>query len=126
MRMGKYWELSNIDDKTKERIDKIITGEWDENIHNRVREKAIKLSDITDFKGLPLWLSCYVVYNRHSEARAIAKWERPEDIDSYLRLFRQHSLRNPIVEQVITETLRTVRDIWKRICLLYTSRRGKK
>ncbi|WP_320969935.1 type II CRISPR RNA-guided endonuclease Cas9, partial [Bacteroides nordii] len=115
MRMGKYWELSNIDDKTKERIDKIITGEWDENIHNRVREKAIKLSDITDFKGLPLWLSCYVVYNRHSEARAIAKWESPEDIDSYLRLFRQHSLRNPIVEQVITETLRTVRDIWKRI-----------
>ena len=115
MRMGTYWELSNIDDKTKERIDKIITGEWDENIHNRVREKAIKLSDITDFKGLPLWLSCYVVYNRHSEARAIAKWESPEDIDSYLRLFRQHSLRNPIVEQVITETLRTVRDIWKRI-----------
>lgn len=115
MRMGKYWELSNIDDKTKERIDKIITGEWDENIHDRVREKAIKLSDITDFKGLPLWLSCYVVYNRHSEARAIAKWESPEDIDSYLRLFRQHSLRNPIVEQVITETLRTVRDIWKRV-----------
>ena len=115
MRIGKYWELSNIDDKTKERIDKIITGEWDENIHDRVREKAIKLSDITDFKGLPLWLSCYVVYNRHSEARAIAKWESPEDIDSYLRLFRQHSLRNPIVEQVITETLRTVRDIWKRI-----------
>ena len=115
MRMGKYWELSNIDDKTKERIDKIITGEWDENIHNRVREKAMKLSDITDFKGLPLWLSCYVVYNRHSEARAIAKWESPEDIDSYLRLFRQHSLRNPIVEQVITETLCTVRDIWKRV-----------
>lgn len=115
MRMGKYWELSNIDDKTKERIDKIITGEWDENIHDRVREKAIKLLDITDFKGLPLWLSCYVVYNRHSEARAIAKWESPEDIDSYLRLFRQHSLRNPIVEQVITETLRTVRDIWKRV-----------
>ncbi len=115
MRMGKYWELSNIDDKTKERIDKIITGEWDENIHNRVREKAIRLSDITDFKGLPLWLSCYVVYNRHSEVRAIAKWKSPEDIDSYLRLFRQHSLRNPIVEQVITETLRTVRDIWKRV-----------
>ncbi|WP_195660806.1 type II CRISPR RNA-guided endonuclease Cas9 [Bacteroides nordii] len=115
MRIGKYWELSNIDDKTKERIDKIITGEWDENIHDRVREKAIKLSDITDFKGLPLWLSCYVVYNRHFEARAIAKWESPEDIDSYLRLFRQHSLRNPIVEQVITETLRTVRDIWKRV-----------
>lgn len=28
--------------------------------------------------------------------------------------FRQHSLRNPIVEQVIMETLRVVRDVWKQ------------
>lgn len=115
MRMGKYWDVANMDDKTKERIDKIISGEWDEKIHNRVREKAIKLSDISDFKGLPLWLSCYVVYNRHSEAKDIAKWETPEDIDFYLKHFKQHSLRNPIVEQIITETLRTVRDIWKQV-----------
>ncbi len=32
-----------------------------------------------------------------------------------LASFKQHSLRNPIVEQVITETLRVVRDIWKRV-----------
>lgn len=115
MRMGKYWDVANMDDKTKERIDKIISGEWDEKIHNRVREKAIKLSDVSDFKGLPLWLSCYVVYNRHSEAKDIAKWETPKDIDFYLKHFKQHSLRNPIVEQIITETLRTVRDIWKQV-----------
>ena len=29
-------------------------------------------------------------------------------------MYHQHSLRNPIVEQVVTETLRTVRDIWKQ------------
>lgn len=115
MRMGKYWDVANMDNKTKERIDKIISDEWDDKIHNRVREKAIKLSDISDFKGLPLWLSCYVVYNRHSEAKDIAKWETPEDIDFYLKHFKQHSLRNPIVEQIITETLRTVRDIWKQV-----------
>lgn len=28
--------------------------------------------------------------------------------------FKQHSLRNPIVEQIITETLRVVRDIWRK------------
>ena len=39
---------------------------------------------------------------------------KPKDIDLFLSKFRQHSLRNPIVEQVITETLRTVRDIWKQ------------
>lgn len=114
MRIGKYWNESSIDSKTRDRIEKIITGEYDESIKNRVREKAINLNDIKQFKGLPVWLACYIVYNRHSEAKEIEKWEKPEDIDTYLKSFKQHSLRNPIVEQVITETLRTVRDIWKQ------------
>ena len=114
MRMGKYWSADAIDNKTKERIDNMLTGEYDENIKNRVREKAIKLTDIDHFKGLPIWLACYIVYDRHSEAKEIGKWEKPEDIDCYLKEFKQHSLRNPIVEQVVTETLRTVRDIWKQ------------
>lgn len=114
MRMGKYWKVENINDKTLDRIEKIITGEYDETIKNRVREKAIKLTEINQFKGLPVWLACYIVYDRHSEAKEIEKWEKPEDIDRYLYTFKQHSLHNPIVEQVITETLRTVRDIWKQ------------
>lgn len=114
MRMGKYWSSDAIDANTKERIDKIITGEYDENIKNRVREKAINLTETNHFRGLPLWLACYIVYDRHSEAKEIDKWEKPEDIDRYLTAFKQHSLRNPIVEQVVTETLRTVRDIWKQ------------
>ncbi len=114
MRMGKYWNADNIDNSTKDRIVKIISGECDENIKNRVREKAIDLTEIEHFRGLPVWLACYIVYNRHSEAKEIEKWEKPEDIDNYLKEFKQHSLRNPIVEQVVTETLRTVRDIWKQ------------
>ena len=114
MRMGKYWDERSIDGQTKERIDKILTGEYDETIKNRVREKAINLTEITHFRGLPVWLACYIVYNRHSEAKEIEKWETPEAIDKYLENFKQHSLHNPIVEQVITETLRTVRDIWKQ------------
>lgn len=114
MRMGKYWDAEAIDNRTKERIDKILTGEYDENIKNRVREKSINLTDINHFRALPVWLACYIVYDRHSEAKEIGKWEKPEDIDRYLKEFKQHSLRNPIVEQVVTETLRTVRDIWKQ------------
>lgn len=113
MRMGKYWSADNIDVKTRERIYKIIDGEYEENIKNIVREKAIKLSDFEHFNGLPLWLACYIVYDRHSEASDTERWEKPEDIDEYLRKFRQHSLNNPIVEQIVMETLRTVRDIWK-------------
>ena len=46
--------------------------------------------------------------------KEITKWETPDDIDAYLSTFKQHSLRNPIVEQIIMETLRVVRDIWKK------------
>lgn len=69
MRMGKYWNENDIDGQTRDRIDKIISGEYDEAIRTRVREKAIHLDKVSSFKGLPLWLACYVVYNRHSEAR---------------------------------------------------------
>ena len=75
----------------------------------------MNLSDISCFRRLPLWLACYIVYNRHSEDKEAVKWESPADIDAYLASFKQHSLRNPIVEQVITETLRVVRDIWKQV-----------
>lgn len=112
MRMGKYWSETAIDDVTRNRVEKIVTGEYDEKIKNKVREKTFNLTNISHFKGLPLWLACYVVYNRHSEAKDIAKWESPDDLQKYLDSFKQHSLRNPIVEQVITETMRTVRDIW--------------
>lgn len=115
MRRGHYWDPAAIDEKTMERIGKIIDGEVDETIGKQIREKCVTLSTLGDFKGLPLWLACYVVYNRHSEAKEITKWECPGDIDAYLKSFRQHSLRNPIVEKVVLETLRTVRDIWKKV-----------
>lgn len=114
MRMGKYWHEEAIDETTRQRIEKILTGEYNESVRTRVCEKAMHLTELSSFRGLPVWLACYVVYNRHSEAKDIAKWKTPEDIDTFLKGFKQHSLRNPIVEQVITETLRVVRDIWKQ------------
>lgn len=114
MRLGRYWNYNHIDTETQERVNCIINGEYDESIRNRVREKTISLTSATQFRGLPLWLACYIVYDRHSERAETGKWSSPEDIDEYLNDFKQHSLRNPIVEQVVTETLRTVRDVWKK------------
>lgn len=113
MRTGRYWSESAIDESTRRRIDNIINGEYDETIKKRVREKAIHLTDAGMFRELPLWLACYVVYDRHSEAKDVTRWTSSDDIDIYLSHFRQHSLHNPIVEQVVTETLRTVRDMWR-------------
>ncbi|WP_258862028.1 type II CRISPR RNA-guided endonuclease Cas9 [Sphingobacterium spiritivorum] len=112
MRMGKFWNYNNISEQSKSRIQKIITGEYDENIKDKVREKAIHLTTETDFQGLQLWLAQYIVYGRHSEAAMLGKWNSADDLEEFLKEFKQHSLRNPIVEQVITETLRVVKDIW--------------
>lgn len=112
MRMGKYWREENIHPQTIERINKIINGEFDPTIQIRVRDKAINLSSLVNFRALPLWLTSYIVYNRHSEESDLSKWKNPEELEEFLKSFRQHSLRNPIVEQVITETLRVVKDIW--------------
>lgn len=119
IRLGKYWNEDSIHPKVMVRIEKLISGEVDESIRQRVREKAIHLSNVADFKGLPEWLAAYVVYNRHAESDEAVKWKTYHDLEQYLEDFKQHSLRNPIVEQVITETLRVVRDIWKKYGDIY-------
>jgi len=110
MRLGKYWHAEDIHPQAKDRIDKIINAEFDEKIRNRVREKSINLTDITHFQNLPEWLASYIIYDRHSEDEKSDQWKTADKIE----LLQQHSLRNPIVEQVINETLQVVRDIWKR------------
>lgn len=110
MRMGKYWHVEAIDSNTRQRIEALTNGEWDENIRERVRQKAKHLETLEHFRGLEIWLASYVVYNRHSEDEKATAWKTPTDI----QLLPQHSLRNPIVEQVINETLQVVKDIWQQ------------
>lgn len=113
MRMGKHWCEENINKDTRERINHIIDGEVDDNIQEKVRGKFRTFTRIEQFQGLSLSQACYLVYGRYNEAIETSKWNCPEDIDTFLCRFRQHSLRNPIVERVVIETMRTVRDIWK-------------
>ena len=124
MRIGKYWNEENIDKVTISRINSInerlesireenlnIEAVSDDDIPKQVLRSFMKTGN--KFSGLNTYQACYAVYDRHSEASKTSKWNTPQDIDNYLKEFKQHSLRNPIVEQVITETLRVVRDIWK-------------
>ena len=116
MRFGSHWNFDRIDKDTQKRIEDLITGVENDEIRTILREKAEKyqLEKETDFQGLPLWLAQYIVYNRHAEASSLEKWTSVNDLETYLNNFKQHSLRNPIVEQVVTETLRVVRDIWQQ------------
>lgn len=115
MRTGKYWKAEDIDSGTLERIHHIVNGEEMPGISLQTRDKLQELRSVEDFQGLPVWMACYVVYGRHSESSETYKWNSPNDIDIFLNNFKQHSLRNPIVEQVVLETMRVVRDIWKKV-----------
>ena len=119
-RCGHYWTADALDDATKERINHLIDGEADEKILDRIREITDKreLHQLSDFQCLPEWLACYLVYNRHSELDVITRWQSPEDLQAYLLGFKQYSLRNPIVEQVVLETLRVVHDIWQQFATI--------
>ncbi len=128
MQMGKYWKESSITPEIKNRINDILERlraiDFDKEKIDRVADDAykkqvlksfIKFDDKENpFEGLNTYQACYAVYERHSEVSEIINWKSPSDIDHYLNeTFKQHQLRNPIVEQVVTETLRVVRDIWR-------------
>ena len=120
MNCGDLWDIKDFDAYSVKRIHALLDGEVIENIPQSIYERIQKykeergLTTIEKFQGLPTWLACYILYGRHSEEGDTKCWKQPTDIDTYLKKFKQHSLHNPIVEQIITETLRTVRDIWQK------------
>jgi Uncharacterized protein conserved in bacteria len=112
MRIGKYWHEENINAKTRSKIDIIIAGEADDAIYDVAAKNHISLTSIDSFQGLPLFLTEMIVYGKRKE---VGIWKSPDDITYYLKYdFKQHSLRNPVVETVLGETLRVVRDIWAK------------
>jgi len=115
MRKGNQWHAEDIDSQTLAKINSFLNGENPfERIPERVLHQLQSLKTLESFQGLPEYLATYIVYGKHSEVGKITKWHTPHDIDVYLNTeFKQHSLRNPIVESVVLETLRVVRDLWQ-------------
>ena len=134
MRKGRYWNETLIRKDVKDRIlsiqERLHSIDYDSEVFKKDKDNRLQTiadDDIpkqllksflaypknTQLKGLNTYQACYAVYQRHSEVGDILCWKNPMDIDVFLHEFKQHSLRNPIVEQVVTETLRVVRDIWQ-------------
>lgn len=128
MRFGKYWNedamLKQADVYFKN-IEKLLgtlsekeasiseedRKKYKKFVNNKLREELQKLqtAEIENFQNMPLWLASYIIYGRHSETENAEYWETADDI----KLLKKHSLRNPIVEQIINETLQTIKEIWK-------------
>ncbi len=127
MRRGASWNEEAISDEVKERISAIterlqsiaydpkrIEEVADDDLPKGMLKSFIAFENRSPFKALSTYQACYAVYTRHSEAIDDKPWYKASNIDTFLENFKQHSLRNPIVEQVVGESLRVVRDIWKQ------------
>jgi CRISPR-associated endonuclease Csn1 len=110
MKSGKHWNWNNIDKDTKQRLQKIFTGEYDTAISNQVRDlfEKYQIKSENQCLGLSVPMAAYAVYGAHSELSSVT-------FDSPVQLIPKEplKLRNPIVEQVVNEALRVVQDIWK-------------
>jgi len=134
MRRGKYWNEALISDDVKARAEAIMERVYalplksdysdkdlkqaletvsDDDIPKQLIKSFVPFKDKNPVQGLNTYQATYLVYGRHSEVGEIQQWKDSFEITKYLRKFKQHSLRNPIVEQVVTETLRVVKDIWE-------------
>lgn len=113
MRVGKYWS-PQFEPNVLNRVNKIIDGEFDPAISEKVREevKKLGLDSILKFKGLPAYIAAYIVYGRHSERANEAKYETVDDL-KINELIPYNSLRNPVVEKIVREALSLVKDVWK-------------
>ena len=133
MRIGKYWNedeivmnseryFNNIHklleklNKKAESISEEAKEKWNKSINKNLYKELSNFldADVALFQGLRLHIAQYLVYGRHSETETTNKFETINDINEFINSFKQHSLRNPIVEQIILETLRIVKDIWKQ------------
>lgn len=114
MRSGKQWNENEIKKypEITERIEKILSGEVDDSIANRIRDFVASngISDISGFQGLPYWAAAYLVYGSHSFSQNNKQYSHPNEIE----LLPQNSLRNPIAQQIVNETLHVVKDIWTK------------
>lgn len=126
MRCGKYWNEDLVSIELREKIENISTR-LEEIGHNIKKLRTVADDDIPqqilksfidkkkgDFnKGLNTYQACYLVYDRHSEKVDYQKYTSVSEFD-VLKLLPNNSLRNPIVEQVVRETLFVVKDLWEQ------------
>ncbi len=108
---GDAWSAEHLQERDKRRIheviDKIGTGEEIDRLPNEVRVRLAAYTSLDHYQGMPYWLAASVLYGDHRAATA-KPFDKPEEIKTLGRGF----MRNPVVEQVVNETLMIMRDIW--------------
>ncbi len=100
-------------------IERLNAVNHDRDRLNEVADDDINMALLKSFcgktglpKGLNTYQAAYLVYGKHSE-KDIFQIDNPFEFGKYIqREIPNNSLRNPVVEKVIRETLLTVKDVW--------------
>jgi len=109
MRTGSYWSEDDVETIVPKFLEWKNTNDF-AGLSSKLKGQLDRLEALDEFSGLSLTLAEYVAYQLHSEDDEQLIYKSPDEI----KRLKQHSLRNPIVEQVINETLMVVKDIWKK------------
>lgn len=125
MRCGSYWNEQEVSDTTKqlatqikERLENInhnirrLNEIADDDVQKQVLKSFIGNEDLT--KSLNTYQAGYLIYDKHSE-KDKTPINSVEDFGKYIqKAIPNNSLRNPVVEQVVRETMFLVRDVWNK------------
>lgn len=127
MRCGKYWNKQDISEsitqravQIEERLESINhnirrLGEIaDDDIQKQVLKSFLGKEELT--KGLNTYQAGYLIYDKHSE-KDRTQINTVEELSRYIQKeIPNNSLRNPVVEKVVRETMFLVRDVWNKYC----------
>ena len=108
MKSGRSFSTEEIDISIKQRIEKIQTAEFDDSIDTQAYEVFGNHRSLEVFNGLKFWEACLLVYGKHS-VQSDDIYKKPENI----KPLKRNSLRNPVVEQIVNETLQITKNIWQ-------------
>lgn len=125
MRCGKYWYAQDISEDTKKRADQIkerlnsinnsikrLNEIADDDVQKQTIISFIGREDLT--KGLNTYQAGYLIYDIHSE-KVKTPINSIEEFGKYIQKeIPNNSLRNPVVEKVVRETMFLVRDVWNK------------
>ncbi len=108
MRCGKLFRQENVSKFAESRIKSFLNDDSDSDFDAKTLETLKKKKLYTEFYGLSYYESASLIYGKHS-AKQLDLYSSPDEMIS----IKQNSLRNPVVEQIVNETLMLVKDIWK-------------
>lgn len=109
MKRGEYFKIAEVNSVIKEKLTTIFRDGDVSGISEKLLTKIREFKAIEDFQGLLYSEAAELVYGMHTKQKIVAEYDSPNDI----KFIDQHSLRHPIVEKIINETLKTVKAIWE-------------